>query len=158
MLVVIFMASNALLGSILEHRTLVAVFALGLVMLTKQGEVAGLVVELDRFFPTALNVAARAVLAQRSFVLIVFFMARKAGLLKFDLVEMPFVTLHTFDIAVLGKQPVFCVRVMIECIFLPVVGRMTVLALVAKLTFVPLFVIVFFMAAYAVQRGIPVIL
>lgn len=64
MFVILFMAANAILGRLLEHRTLVAIFADHFEVLAKQRETAFFVVKAGALFPASLIVATGAILAQ----------------------------------------------------------------------------------------------
>src|ERR1035437_4980513 len=82
-LVVLLMATEAVLGRFLEHGGLVTLFAQHLDVFAEQRKVGLVVVKLGRLFPVLFGVALSAIFAQRFFVLIVFLVTRIALLADF---------------------------------------------------------------------------
>lgn len=95
-LVVLPVTGKTIPGSFLEHCTLVAFLAFNLGMLSQQGETAQIMVKfLRRLLPAPFAVATRAVLAQRTLVLVILGVAGIALLAQLDAVEIAGMTSHT---------------------------------------------------------------
>ena len=113
-LVVFLVAADALLGCLLEHRTLVALLAIGLCVLAQQREGRRLMVEFRRLLPVAFGVAIATLLAKGLLVLVVFLVAAVALLARFHLVQVPCVAVCTGGGAMLAAQGIACVGIVVE--------------------------------------------
>lgn len=151
-LVVFFMTGIAFLGCFFEEHALVTVFAVCFGVLAEQGKAGGVVVKLGNLFPVALGMATAAVFAQSLFVLVVFLVAGVAIWAELDAVKMAGVAVGAASAAVFAFECVFGVGVVVEAGQLPLLGAVAAVALLTKLAFVTLLVIVFFMAADARAR------
>ena len=95
-LVVLPVTGKTIPGSLLEHCALVAFPAFNLGVLAQQGETAQIMVKfLRRLLPAPFAVATRAVLAQRTLVLVILGVAGIALLAQLDAVEIAGMTSHT---------------------------------------------------------------
>jgi len=158
-LVILLVTGQAILGRFLEHHALVTFLAFHFCMLSQQGETAQIVVELlCWFFPASFAVATRAVLAQRTFVLVVLCMADTALLAQLGTVEITGMTACARSCDMLATQSVLGIDVVIELGRLPEIDPMARLAFLTKLTFMALgTIVVLLVAANASARRVLVI-
>ena len=158
-LVVLPVTGKTIPGSLLEHCTLVAFLAFNLGVLAQQGETAQIMVKfLRRLLPTPFAVATRAVLAQRTLVLVILGMAGIALLAQLGAVEIAGMTSHTRRRDMLATQSVPGIGVVIEPAAFPKVGAMAGFTLVTEQAFVALgTIVVLLVTANAGTRSFPVI-
>ena len=118
-LIRLLVAGKALFGCVIEHRTAVAFFALGQCVFSQQGEAGLGMIELRRFFPAALGMAASTLLAQGVPVLVILLVAGVAVMAQLDLVKIASVASAAFGGPVLASQCVLGVRIVVEIGGLP---------------------------------------
>lgn len=143
----------------LEHCTPMALLAFNFGVLAQQGETAQIMVKfLRRLLPTPFAVATRAVLAQRTLVLVILGMAGIALLTQLGAVEIAGMTSHTRRRDMLATQSVLGIGVVIEPAAFPKVGAMAGFTLVTEKAFVALgTIVVLLVTADAGTRRFPVI-
>lgn len=157
-LVVLLMASQAILGGFLEHVALVTLFALGLGMFSEQRKTGRGVVKLRRLLPALFRVATCAILAQRFLVFIVLLVAGVALLGEFDCcVEFAGMTRHALGVDMLAAQQVLGVGIVVENGVLPQLGAVASLAFFAKLALVALLFVVLAVTANTGAGGFTIV-
>lgn len=152
-LVVFFMATEAVCWRIPEHGVLVTVLALGIEVFTQQWKAALVMIKPGRLFPAPLTVAAHTIFTQRFLVFVVFAVARIAILTQFIPVNRTLVTCNTSGGHVLSAQLVFSVHVVIEGCRLPCLHTMASLTLLTVLAFVAFAAVVIFLVTADTLAG-----
>lgn len=133
-LVILQVAGHAVTGRILEDQALVATLAFDLDVLTQQGELGLVVVELALIVPTTLVVTRRAIAPQATLVLVVLLMTTLAIRCQLLLVQGAGVTSLALGMTVLAVERVLGVHIVIEHAGLPAACVVTGLALLTKLS------------------------
>lgn len=149
-LVVLFVAAEAILWSFLEHGALVAFLAFHFDVLTKKRKLGLLVIEFRTLFPRFLDVATCTVLAQCSLVLVVLLVTRDALLAQLVLVKVAGVASLAFGRFVLTQQGVLRVRIVLEGRRLKCLCCVAGVALFTELTLVTLLLVDLLVAGVAV--------
>lgn len=133
MLVILQVAGHAITGRILEDQALVATLAFDLDVLTQQGELGLVMVELALILPATFVMARRAIATQATLVLVVLLVTTQAIRCQLLLVQGACVTGLALGMTVLAVERVLGVHIVIEHAGLPAARVVTGLALLTKL-------------------------
>ena len=135
MRVLFLVAGDAFGFGILECRRGMAFLAFDLEMSSQQWETSAAMIEAG-LIPRLLVVAALALLALLTFVLIVSLMAGETGSLEFVLEKTPLMAGDALDFAVFPAKRILGIPVMIESAGFPVFLDMAAFAFLAEMPFV----------------------
>src|SRR5450830_1468308 len=146
-LIVLLVTADTSFCCLLEHRTLVAILAIGFDMLAKQRKTALVMVKLGGLFPATFTVATCAIFTECFFVLVVFAMTGITILTQFDPIKIACVTRDAGRREMFAAQNILGVRIVIKSRELPLFDIVASLTFPTKLTLVPLGSIVIFLMA-----------